>query len=109
MRIKHAWHAVPVNRENLGHPPAGTTIDLYIALKPAQKGALVDALYEVNSPGNPGTSEMVVAFGRVSISRDALYVKSFTGFCLGFSNWNAHSGIVTNRYRAPRIKSNKLF
>ena len=53
MRIEHAWHAVPVNWENLGHPPAGATIDLYIALKPAQKGALVDALYEVHSPGNP--------------------------------------------------------
>jgi hypothetical protein len=50
MRVKHAWHAVPDNWESLGHPAAGTIIDLYIALKPHQESALIDALYEVSDP-----------------------------------------------------------
>jgi hypothetical protein len=50
MRVKHAWHAVPDNWESLGRPAAGTIIDLYIALKPHQESALIDALYEVSDP-----------------------------------------------------------
>ncbi|KAH9005635.1 subtilisin-like protein [Lactarius hatsudake] len=53
MHIKHSWHAVPRNWESLGHPPSGTTIDLYIALKPQRENALVDALHEVSEPGHP--------------------------------------------------------
>ncbi|KAH9008580.1 subtilisin-like protein [Lactarius deliciosus] len=53
MHIKHSWNAVPRNWESLGHPPSGTTIDLYIALKPQRENALVDALYEVSEPGHP--------------------------------------------------------
>ncbi|KAH9059476.1 subtilisin-like protein [Lactarius deliciosus] len=53
MHIKHSWNAVPRNWESLGHPPSGTTIDLYIALKPRRENALVDALYEVSEPGHP--------------------------------------------------------
>jgi len=34
MRVKHTWDATPENWESLGYPPAGTTIDLRIALKP---------------------------------------------------------------------------
>jgi hypothetical protein len=50
MQVKHTWHSVPVNWESLGHPAAGTTIDLYIALKPERESALIDALYEVSDP-----------------------------------------------------------
>ena len=53
-RVMHTWNAVPHNWETLGHPPAGTTIDLHIALKPHHENALVDALYEVSDPMNPG-------------------------------------------------------
>jgi hypothetical protein len=53
MRVKHTWNAVPANWESLGHPPAGTTIDLHIALKPHRESALIDALYEVSDPRLP--------------------------------------------------------
>ncbi|KAF8267514.1 subtilisin-like protein [Lactarius quietus] len=49
-RVKHAWNTVPDKWESLGFPPIGTTIDLYIALKPHRENALVDALYEVSNP-----------------------------------------------------------
>ncbi|KAF8265347.1 subtilisin-like protein [Lactarius quietus] len=45
MHIKHTWDAVPENWESLGLPPSGTTIDLYVALKPEHENALIDALY----------------------------------------------------------------
>ncbi|KAH9054944.1 subtilisin-like protein [Lactarius vividus] len=53
MHIKHSWKVVPKNWEALGRPPSGTTIDLYIALKPQRENALVNALYEVSEPGHP--------------------------------------------------------
>ncbi len=53
MHIKHSWNVVPKNWESMGHPPSGTTIDLYVALKPHRENALIDVLYEVSSPGNP--------------------------------------------------------
>ncbi|KAF8272433.1 peptidase S8/S53 domain-containing protein [Lactarius quietus] len=49
-RVKHAWKTTPDNWESLGPPPAGTTIDLYIALKPHRESALIDALIEVSNP-----------------------------------------------------------
>jgi hypothetical protein len=53
MQVKHTWNSVPANWESLGHPPAGTTIDLHIALKPHHESALIDALYEVSDPRLP--------------------------------------------------------
>ncbi|KAH8985670.1 subtilisin-like protein [Lactarius akahatsu] len=53
MHIKHSWNAVPNNWVSLGRPPSGTTIDLYIALKPHRENALINALYEVSEPGHP--------------------------------------------------------
>ncbi|KAH8992961.1 subtilisin-like protein [Lactarius akahatsu] len=53
MYIRHSWNAVPKNWVSLGQPPPGTTIDLYIALKPQRENAVVDALYEVSEPGHP--------------------------------------------------------
>src|SRR6266702_785956 len=53
MRVKHAWNTAPASWESMGHPPAGTTIDLYIALKPCQESALIDALYKVSDPRHP--------------------------------------------------------
>ncbi|KAH9175605.1 subtilisin-like protein [Lactarius sanguifluus] len=53
LRVKHTWGAVPPNWESLGHPSAGTTIDLHFALKPNHENALIDALYEVSDPKSP--------------------------------------------------------
>ncbi|KAH9060148.1 subtilisin-like protein [Lactarius vividus] len=53
LRVKHTWGAVPPNWESLGHPSAGTTIDLHFALKPYHENALIDALYEVSDPKSP--------------------------------------------------------
>ena len=53
VRVKHAWKAVPDNWESLGPPPPGTTTNLHVALKPQNENALIDALYEVSSPGHP--------------------------------------------------------
>jgi len=52
MLVKHAWNAVPVHWESLGHPPAGTTIKFYIALKPERESALTDALNEISDPSH---------------------------------------------------------
>ncbi|KAF8264384.1 peptidase S8/S53 domain-containing protein [Lactarius quietus] len=49
-RVKHTWHDVPADWESLGHPPAGTTIDLYIAFRPDRENALIDELYEISDP-----------------------------------------------------------
>ncbi|KAH9062396.1 subtilisin-like protein [Lactarius vividus] len=53
MHIKHSWNTVPKNWESLGRPHSGTTIDLYIALRPQRENAIVDVLYEVSQPGHP--------------------------------------------------------
>ncbi|KAH8989005.1 subtilisin-like protein [Lactarius hatsudake] len=53
MKMKHAWRTVPANWEILDHPPVGTTINLYLALKPQREDALIDALYEVSDPRHP--------------------------------------------------------
>ena len=53
MRVKHEWNNIPDNWVALGHPPNGSTIDLYIALKPNRENALTNALYEVSQPGSP--------------------------------------------------------
>ncbi|KAH9175586.1 subtilisin-like protein [Lactarius sanguifluus] len=53
IHVKHTWNAVPPNWEALGYPPARTTIDLHVALKPHHENALVDALYEVSDPRSP--------------------------------------------------------
>ncbi|KAH8985707.1 subtilisin-like protein [Lactarius akahatsu] len=61
IHIKHSWNAVPTNWASLGRPPSGTTIDLYIALKPNREDALIDALYEVADlvAPRPETLELV--------------------------------------------------
>ena len=50
---KHTWNSVPENWQNLGHPAADTTVDLHIALEAQHENTLIDALYEVSSPGYP--------------------------------------------------------
>ncbi|KAH9168146.1 subtilisin-like protein [Lactarius sanguifluus] len=52
-KVKHAWHTIPDNWVGLGHPSAGTTIDLHLALKSYDENALIDVLYEVSDPEHP--------------------------------------------------------
>ena len=52
-RLKHSWGSIPEKWERQGIPPAGTTIDLRVALKPHRENALIDALYEVSDPRHP--------------------------------------------------------
>ncbi|KAH9061845.1 subtilisin-like protein [Lactarius deliciosus] len=52
-KVKHAWHTIPDNWVDLGHPSAGTTVDLHLALKSHDENALIDALYEVSDPNHP--------------------------------------------------------
>ncbi len=53
IHVKHTCNSVPINWESLGNPPAATTIDLHIALKPHHESALIDALYEISSLRHP--------------------------------------------------------
>jgi hypothetical protein len=48
----HSWDSIPEKWECQGQPPAGTTIDLRVALKPQRENALIDALYEISDPGH---------------------------------------------------------
>ncbi|KAH9160639.1 hypothetical protein EDB89DRAFT_1914598, partial [Lactarius sanguifluus] len=75
MHIKHSWNVVPKNWEALGRPPSGTTIDLYIALKPQRENALVDALYEVSEPGHPTEANLKLWKVRHQNIRDLAGVK----------------------------------
>ena len=50
MKLIHSWGSIPEKWECQGNPPAGTTIDLRVALKPQRENALIDALYEVSDP-----------------------------------------------------------
>ncbi len=52
MRVKLAWDAAPANWESLGPPPAGTTIDLHVLLKPHNENILIEALYKVSNPNH---------------------------------------------------------
>ena len=53
MKIMHTWNAIPVNWETLGHPSAGSPIDLHIVLDPDLDAALTDALSEISNPNHP--------------------------------------------------------
>ncbi|KAF8271587.1 subtilisin-like protein [Lactarius quietus] len=57
LHVKHTWIDVPQNWETLGSPSSNTTIDLHIALVPQYENALIDALYEVSTPGHPKYGE----------------------------------------------------
>ena len=50
MKIKHTWNFTPVNWETLGHPSAGSTIDINIVLKPDRESAPIDAVSEISDP-----------------------------------------------------------
>jgi hypothetical protein len=52
-RVKHAWATLPKKWNWLNYPPANTTIDLRIALKSCDDGALIDELYQISDPNNP--------------------------------------------------------
>ena len=51
--VKHSWDTIPQYWESRGRPPANTTIDLYLALKPQYENVLIDTLHEVSNPRHP--------------------------------------------------------
>ncbi|KAH9025804.1 subtilisin-like protein [Lactarius hengduanensis] len=53
MRTKHSWSTIPSTWEILSSPPAGTTIDLCVALEPQRENALIEVLHEVSDPTHP--------------------------------------------------------
>ncbi|KAH9973600.1 subtilisin-like protein [Lactifluus volemus] len=53
LRVKHSWVTLPKKWNWLSYPPANTTIDLRIALKPRNEDALVDELYQISDPNHP--------------------------------------------------------
>ena len=50
---QHIGMACECQMHSLGQPPAGTTIDPRVSLKPHHENALTDALYEVSNPRHP--------------------------------------------------------
>jgi tripeptidyl-peptidase-1 len=71
MQVMHTWHAVPVNWESLGHPLAGTRINLHISLRPERESALIDAVFEISNPSHPRhvllTTPPLVLYSRVPL------------------------------------------
>ncbi|KAF8491622.1 subtilisin-like protein [Russula emetica] len=114
MRLKHSWESIPEKWECQGHPPAGTTIDLRVALKPHHENALIDALYEVSDPrrskyGAHLSKEQVVEL--VAPHPDTL---ELVGSWLAHHEVPssavsiAHGGNWLRIYNVPLIKANTL-
>ncbi|KAH9007873.1 subtilisin-like protein [Lactarius hengduanensis] len=94
MRVMHRWNAVPDNWETLGCPSAGTTIDLYIALKPHQEDALIDALYEVSDPKHLRHSLLRFRYGaHLSKEQVAELVRPHPDTLELITSWFAHHGV----------------
>ncbi|KAH9053077.1 subtilisin-like protein [Lactarius vividus] len=88
--VKHAWNAVPDNWECLGPPPTGITIDLHIALQPQEENVLMEALYEVSTPGRP-------KYGKhLSKEEVAKLVKPHPDTLDLVHSWLAHHGVPSS-------------
>ncbi|KAH8978301.1 subtilisin-like protein [Lactarius deliciosus] len=90
LRVKHTWGAVPPNWESLGHPSAGTTIDLHFALKPDHENAVIDALYEVSDPKSPKYG------AHLSKEQVAQLVAPHTGSLELINSWLEHHGVPSS-------------
>ncbi|KAH9175625.1 subtilisin-like protein [Lactarius sanguifluus] len=90
LRVKHTWDAVPANWETLGKPPSGTTIDLHVALKSHNEGALIEALYEVSDPRSPKYG------AHLSREQVARLVAPHTDTLELINSWLAHHGVPTS-------------
>ncbi|KAH9040234.1 subtilisin-like protein [Lactarius hengduanensis] len=90
LRLKHTWGAVPPNWESLGHPSAGTTIDLHFALKPDHENAVIDALYEVSDPKSPKYG------AHLSKEQVAQLVAPHTGTLELINSWLEHHGVPSS-------------
>ncbi|KAH8982266.1 subtilisin-like protein [Lactarius akahatsu] len=112
LRVKHTWGAVPANWETLGNPPAGTTIDLHVALKSHNGSALSEALYDVSDPRSPkhvlyNTSPLTIyspvlrllccRYGaHLSKEQVARLVAPHTHTLDLINSWLAHHGVPTS-------------
>ncbi|KAH8985692.1 subtilisin-like protein [Lactarius akahatsu] len=100
IHIKHSWNAVPNNWVSLGRPPSGTTVDLYIALKPHRENALINALYETLKLVNSWLEHHSISSSSVSMTHggNTLKLKGMsTGTLRGARPLSAHVG-----YSLPR-------
>ncbi|KAH9008697.1 peptidase S8/S53 domain-containing protein [Lactarius deliciosus] len=96
--LSHTWGTTPANWESLGHPPAGTTIDLYIALKPHCKNALIGTFLEAGNPGHP---KHILAIPPLALTYGAYLSKEQLGashpHTLELVNsWLEHHGITSS-------------
>ncbi|KAH9073431.1 subtilisin-like protein [Lactarius deliciosus] len=90
LRVKHTWGAVPANWETHGNPPAGTTIDLHVALKSHNESALIEALYEVGDPRSPKYG------AHLSREQVARLAAPHTDTLELIHSWLAHHGVQTS-------------
>lgn len=51
--MKYFWKTVQDKWEKVDLPPDGATANPHISLQPHRENALIEALYEVSSPGPP--------------------------------------------------------
>ncbi|KAH8982180.1 subtilisin-like protein [Lactarius hatsudake] len=103
LRVKHTWGAVPPNWDSLGHPSAGTTIDLHFALKPHHENAVIDALYEVSDPKSPKRvlsntpPQTIVIYGaHLSKEQVAQLVAPHTESLELINSWLEHHGVPSS-------------
>ncbi|KAH9967563.1 subtilisin-like protein [Russula dissimulans] len=90
MSEKHSWASVPQKWEPYDTPPASSTINLHIALKPRRENALIDALYEVSDPDHP-------RYG-VHLSKEqvAELVAPHPEALQSVHSWLAHNGVPSS-------------
>ena len=111
MKINHTWNVTPVNWETLGHPSAGSTIDINIVLKPYRESALIDAVSEISDPKHsrhghltipPLAPSFTCAFApfryRAFLSKEQVYelVRPSPHTVYLVSAWLAHNGIPSS-------------
>ncbi|KAH9175626.1 subtilisin-like protein [Lactarius sanguifluus] len=101
LRVKHTWGAVPANWETLGNPPAGTTIDLHVALKSHNWSALIEALHEVSDPRSPkhvlyNPPPLTIYGAHLSREQVARLVAPHTDTLELINSWLAHHGVPTS-------------
>ncbi|KAH9053078.1 peptidase S8/S53 domain-containing protein [Lactarius vividus] len=84
------WHDISTTGSALVPLPAGITIDLHIALQPQEENVLMEALYEVSTPGRP-------KYGKyLSKEEVAKLVKPHPDTLDLVHSWPAHHGVPSS-------------
>ncbi|KAI9435202.1 subtilisin-like protein [Lactarius psammicola] len=101
IRVKHTWNAVPSGWDTLGYPPAGTTIDLHVALKAHNESALVDTLYKVSDPKSSkhvlsNTLPRTIYGAHLSMEQVAQLVAPHPDTLELINSWLKHHGVPSS-------------